>query len=670
MFIVSLLVTLTWIPLFGGPSAVDDATILRAMNTIVSHFPAESARIQKGVKGVAALWREQDGTPDDFVTFCSENFIGDKDQLKQTFLHLQQHEEVLSGHFNKMLLDLKIPLHLDTGDILPIDMLFGQYNPAAHLTEDLFQNKIAFMVVLNFPFMTLEEKSETYPKWSRLDWAYARVGDEYISRVPAEVYQKISQVTTDADTYIADYNIYMGNLRTEDGKSLFPADLKLISHWGLRDELKAQYADDKGLARQKMIYQVMKRIIQQEIPASVINNEDDTWAPYSNTLFKDGKPSTAEREPDTRYGHFLSTYQAMRLLDPYYPTLPTHIARRFEQDREIPEATVEKLFTDLMSSPEIRRVGALIQKRLGRNLEPFDIWYDGFKSRSTISEDLLDKKVKARYPTLAAFEKDIPNILTSLGFEKGKASFIASKIAVDPARGAGHAWGAEMKSEKSRLRTRVPKDGMNYKGFNIAMHELGHNVEQTLTLHDVDYYELRGVPNTAFTEAFAFVFQGKDLQVLGINVDDPNAKYLETLDKVWAAYEIMGVSLVDMKVWHWLYDHPGATPAQLREAVLSIAKDVWNQYYSDIFGVKDEPILAIYSHMIDGAMYLPDYPLGQLIEFQISHYLEGKNLGEEMPRMCAAGRLIPEAWMKNAVGASISTQPILKATDEALKVVK
>jgi hypothetical protein len=35
----------------------------------------------------------------------------------------------------------------------------------------------------------------------------------------------------------------MGKLLNQNGKTLFPEDMKLISHWGLRDELKSDYAD-------------------------------------------------------------------------------------------------------------------------------------------------------------------------------------------------------------------------------------------------------------------------------------------------------------------------------------------------------------------------------------------------------------------------------------------
>ena len=46
-------------------------------------------------------------------------------------------------------------------------------------------------------------------------------------------------------------------------------------------------------------------------------------------------------------------------------------------------------------------------------------------------------------------------------------------------------------------------------------------------------------------------------------------KELKALDTFWGAYEIMGVSLVDMQAWHWLYDHPQAGPGELKQAVIA-----------------------------------------------------------------------------------------------------
>lgn len=669
IFLVALIFLMA--DLRGGEQAVDAKTKEEVRGSLLQKYgESQKFRIEKGVEQAASLWKKEDGTLDDFKNFCQQNFVAEPELLDLNFQRLETNYEVLTGHFTKMLLDLKRPLHLDWGKILPLDMMFGQFDPSSHLSEDLFRNKIAFFILLNFPHYSLSEKTELGAEWSRKDWAYARMGDVFISRVPAEVYQKISQVMTEADTYISEYNIYMGKLVDKEKKTYFPEDLKLITHWGLRDELKARYNNPEGFFKQRMIYEVMLHIINQDIPRLVINSPEHLWNPFTNKVYKGDEEITAEPEPDTRYQHFLHTFEGMKMLDSYYPALPTHIRRKFEVVREIPEEEVEALFRSFISSPQVRKVGKLISQRLGRELEPFDIWYPGFKSGGGIAEEELDRMVSERYPTIEAFENDLRNILLKIGFSEKQADFIAPKVEVDPARGAGHAWGAEMKEEKSHLRTRVPQKGMNYKGFNIAMHELGHCVEQTLTLQKVDHYMLHGVPNTAFTEAFAFVFQEKDLDVLGVKSRDANREHLKALDDLWNTYEIMGVSLVDMKAWHWLYEHPDAKPEELKRAVISIAREIWNEYYADVFGIKDQPILAIYSHMIDSALYLPDYPLGHIIAFQIGQYLEGKNLGEEMERMCVAGSIIPQLWMENAVGTRISAAPLLRAVDEALEHMK
>jgi hypothetical protein len=524
---------------------------------------------------------------------------------------------------------------------------------------------------LNFPHYSLDEKTQLGENWSRKDWAYARMGDVFVSRVPSALLQKQSEAMSNADLYISEYNIYMGKLVDDAGKSLFPEDLKLISHWGLRDELKSNYANiEVGFEKQKTIYEVMKHIIAQDIPGTVINNNSVTWNPFNNKIWKNGTEEKYTAEPNTRYQHVLNNYHALRAIDKYSPSYPTYISRKFDEEFEIPQKTVEKLFTDFVSSSVVKDVAKLIEKRLGRKLQPWDIWYDGFKSRSTISEELLNSTTTKKYPTPSALKADLPNILVKLGFAKDKAQWISSKIEVDPSRGAGHAWGAQMKSENAHLRTRIGDKGMDYKGYNIATHEFGHNVEQTLTLNDVDYYMLTGVPNTAFTEAWAFIFQTRDLQLLGIKEDNPDKKALMALDNFWSTLEIMSVSLVDMNLWKWLYENPDATAEQTKDATIKIAKDVWNKYFADIFGVKDQPILAIYSHMIDYPLYLSAYPLGHLIEFQMESYMDGKVLGTEMMRICAQGRILPKYWMIGAVGQELSIEPTLEATKKALENIK
>ena len=655
-------------------SNINQETIETTIQELCSQYGSDQeARIRRSVPQVASLWETTDGTPEDFKSFCLQHYVADPTQLERMSQILQDNLESLLGCFNKISVDLKYNLHCEGPEITPLDEMFGGFDPSAHFTDDMYEQKIAFAVVLNFPYYSLQEKNELGKNWSRQQWAYARLGDLFTSRVPAACNQNLSNQLAAADNYISNYNIMMGQLRDEKGKPLFP-NMALITHWGLRDELKTHYNQgEEGLAKQRIIYQVMRRIIDQTIPQCVINNDQVIWAPYSNQVTKlDGSAvEDAKPEPDTRYQFFLNNFHAMQQVDRYNPMYPTAIERAFNQDMEVSYEEIEQLFTTFCSAPEVATVAKLIEKRLGRKLEPFDIWYDGFKSRSTINEDLLTAKTQKLYPNKEAFATlGMPSILRQLGFNNEKTKFICNHVTVDASRGAGHAWESNMRSDNARLRTRIGKEGMDYKGYNIAVHEFGHNVEQTITLHDVDNYIMKGVPNTAFTEALAFVFQTRDLEFLGIHDANPNREALETLDIFWGCYEIMGVALVDMYAWHWLYEHPTASAADLKAQVIAIAQQVWNQYYANILGEENSPILAIYSHMIDSPLYLPNYPYGHIIQFQLEQQLKGKDIAAEIERIYPVGRLTPQNWMRHAVGTEVSTQPLLTAATEALKELK
>jgi hypothetical protein len=653
------------------PSGISESTIAEAIKSIENKVKSQSELIEKGVKHAASLWRDNDGTPEDFVKFCSENFMNDAAQKEASFYRFSEYLESLYGHFNKLSLDMQENVQLKKGEVLPIDAQFAAYNPGAHMINDFYDNKIAFIVALNFPYFSTEEKNISRPNWTPLQWGYARLGDVFSSRIPSELIQQASKVSAEGDAYIADYNIYMGNLLNEDNQKLFPTNMVLLSHWNLRDEIKANYANKEvGFKKQALIYQVMQRIIDQSIPKTVINSGKQDWNPTTNEVFVSGTKTESEAETDGRYQHILNNFHVYQAFDKYEPAMPTAIQRAFSVSMQIPQPEVQKLFNEFLSSPQVQEVATIIKKRLGRDLSPWDIWYDGFKARSSINEESLNAITEKKYPNAAALEADLSNMLLKLGFTKEKATFIASRISVDPARGSGHAWGASMKSEKAHLRTRIPDTGMNYKGYNIAVHEFGHNVEQTISLNNVPNYMINGVPNTAFTEALAFVFQERDLFLLNMKNTDPEKDYLKTLDIFWSVYEIMGVSMVDMKMWQWLYANPNSTATELRDAVLQITKDVWNTYFASVFGVRDQTILGIYSHMINSPMYLPNYAFGHLIHFQLEEHFKTHEFAPEVMRIFALGQLTPNEWMKQAVGMPLSNEALLQATEIAVEKLK
>ena len=656
---------------------------------------ADSARVACGVAQAAALWQAQDGTAEEFKAFAVAQVAADDTERAALMEQLSRIWERCYESADMLSVELLKPTQL-TNAATPgePDWIMSAYSPMAHFSDDMFANKMAFLTILNFPHYTLAEKNTLGGEWSRYEWAAARMGDMFTTRVPARVEQEVAQAYADAENYIADYNIYMGSLLTEDGRRLWDEDVVLLSHWNLRDELKANYGKDTlSQERQEMIFKVMQRIIDQSIPQAVINAPCD-WKPYSNTC------AQPNREPDTRYERILGHFHAYQQVDAYCPQAPTAIIRNFEESIEMPLEQVDSLFRSLISAPEVAAVGKRIEQRLGRGLRPYDIWYDGFKTRATLDQDALTEQTRRRYPDAEAFRRDMPRMLQTMGFAPEKAREICSHIVVEPARGSGHAWPALGRQEPARLRTRIGQGGMDYKGYNIAVHEFGHNVEQVLDLYDIDYYTLAGVPNTAFTEASAFLFQARDLELLenkkspsktlsnsplkGENSSlpfregqggskSPSKRDVEGLDLdiFWSMYEIMGVSLVDMQMWQWLYAHPEADAAALREATIGIAKEVWNQYYEPVLGEHDCTLLAIYSHMVDVPMYLPNYPIGNIVQFQLSQYLRQcptpQAWAEEYTRIYQQGRLTPNHWLLQAVGATPSIDPMLEAVRKALQ---
>ena len=654
---------------------IHEESIQQALTTLSQTHPnADLSLAERGVRQLATLWQEADGTEADFVGLVTTHYATTAEEKKILYNRLSHILEQCGQSADLLNNTLQEPTTLvGKGEPSIVDWIISGYSPMAHFTEDMFANKIAHICVLNFPSYTLEEKNTLGQEWTRLEWAYARMGEVFNTRIPGSVYAHSAQAMSEAENYIAGYNIMMHCLRNEQGEQLWQEPMALLSHWNLRDELKSNYANaPHAQEKQEMIYQVMLRIIRQDIPACVVNNAEYLWKPYSNevkevegSIMQDVKGSG-----DERYQKILDIFHAMQQIDAYREDAPSHVLRTFNEDLEIPKAEIEALFLQLIQSDEIKAVAQIIRERLGRELRPYDIWYDGFKSRSTLSEDKLTSQTQSRYPTALAFEKDMPRMLMDLGFGKEQAHNIASHIVVEAARGSGHARPCVGRNQPARLRTRISDKGMDYKGYNIAVHEFGHNVEEVLSLYDIDYYTLAGIPNTGFTEASAFLFQQRDLQLLGYKAKGDEANGAEVLDMIWGMYEIMGVSLVDMAMWEWLYANPKATAVQLREAVIAIAGDIWNKYYAPLLSEPNCPLLGIYSHMVGYALYLPGYPIGQLVQFQLEEHLakcqNPTEFAKEYSRIYQQGKLTPDAWMRGAVGEAMSVEPILKAVRKAL----
>ena len=659
--------------------AIDPAAAAAAVTALIAkHGDAARPRIERGVAQVAALWRQRDG---DLSGFCLEQFVADPAGLDGLFARMETLLEQLDGHMLELQRMLKWNTDVDTGPNLAVDALLAAFDPAAGIVEDLFTSKVAFVALLNFPLRSLADQQQGAAGFDRRQWAELALTRRFDSRIPGTITAAATAAEANADGYIAGYNLWMHHVLDDHGHRRFPSGKRLISHWNLRDELKANYADPEGLAKQRTIVKVMERIVTQSIPRAVIDNPRLDWDPFANTVMvapadtveQDApadRPTNAATapEPDTRFEHVLARFHAEHEADRFAPTAPSYLERAFAEAR-LPEDRVRKLILEILESPLAADAAKEIKAALHRDLGPQDLWYEF--GGGEIAEATLDAETRRRYPTAAAFAADLPRILRDLGFTADQAKTLAANIDVDPSRGAGHAMQAERRGDKPHLRTRIESGGMDYKGYNIAVHELGHNVEQYFSLYEVDHTLLKGVPNTAFTEALAFLFQARDLELLGRPRAGAAADRLRVLDHYWNTREIAGSALVEIDTWRWLYAHPDANAAQLREATVSIARATWDRYYAPHLGGQGETaLLGIYSHTISLPLYLFNYVLGHVIAFQMEEHLAGKDaatFAAEYARVARQGAILPDAWMIGATGAPVSAGPLLAAAARALK---
>jgi hypothetical protein len=617
--------------------------------------PDQRLRIQRGLAQAARFWRPGDGGAGEFEGFVRAQFAGRPADLDRLFERLEQVMASLEGRLLGIGRGLREPAE---DPPLPVDALLATLEPGIHLPEDAFRDKLAFAVLLNFPLTTVQERVRDGGSWTRRQWAEAWLTERFARRAPAQADQAGAEAAAAAERTIAGLTIRADHLLDARGRHPFPPGLRLLAHWDLRDEIRAQYREGPaGLARQRELQKVLERLVTQTIPAVVIDNPGVDWDPASNAL----QPAGQDAAPDeTRYRMLLRTFQAARELDPYCPLAPTRMAR-VDQERQLSEARVRALLEAVCGSPLAARTARCIRGRLGRALEPFDIWY-AFPGEA----GRLDDQVRRRYPTANAYAQDLPNLLRALGFTPEKAAWLAGRIQVAPARGSGYALGARPWAD---LRVRVPigPGGMDARGFHIAVHETGHAAALCFARDQAEPPLAAGAPRAAFAEALAWMFQARDLELLG----QPRPAAATVLEAFWSTWEMAGSALVDLDVWHWLYQHPGASAAELEAAVAAAAGALWNRYYAPLLGQKDCVLLACRSHLVTDGLGLPDYPLSRMIAFQIRRGLgpDGR-LGDAFERCARLGRLTPDLWMTRATGSPLGPEALLEATEAALQAVR
>jgi HAMP domain-containing protein len=628
------------------------------------HGESHRQRITEGVARLALHWTPEDGDEAALADFCREYYVADVKEHTRLVDRFETMLQTVQGHLYEIQRTNRRWADLRGDEFPPIDDLMAKFDPAPDLSDQFYRQKIAFVALLNFNRPDLATMIKEGDTWSINQWAEIRLCQVFGPRIPSEVSDLARELGHEASMFVSQFHIPVDRMVDADGKKWFEQGRKLIAHWLVRDEIKSAYNDPGGLAKQRALAWVMARHIDGTIPEAVMSGEaNGDWDPQANTV-DGGDPGPLLGT--VRYERWLDMLTVAKAYDKHHVEHPTAIARKFELAREIPEEEVERLLIELLSAPVRTDLAAYMSKRLGRPLEAFDIYYD------ELAQGKPSAEMNERVRTLCADEKELqaklPEILRGLGYTDEDADFLGRRIRIEIAKGAGHAMRPGLVEYDAWLRTSRLEKEVGWDGFDTAMHEMGHNLEQLISTHFVPRPALRNVPNTACTEAFAFLYQSLAKRVLGIepDPDEPDSFDIDTVQTMLAACQIAGPSLVELYVWRWLYENPDATPEAFRDQLIAISDDVWAKYYQAHFGDDPYHILGAYQHMVAYSLYLPDYTLGHIISHQIRSHMRGKDLAAETKRICGLGRFTPELWMTKAVGRGISAAALIEDTAAAL----
>jgi len=638
-----------------------DDIVTKAVDSLVSRWGDEVRdRAAEGVKQAAAAWCEADGDAEAFLAFVEARFVGEPAKRDELLGRVEDTWYQLYGHLYQMRRMMARWRDLDAYEDPGIDDLLYAFTPAPDLCEELYRSKLAFVVLLNFARRTVAQKLADGAAWSLAEWTAVQAADGVPRRIPKEVNDKAREVHTRAQKFTAEFHVPVGCVIDAEGRHPFAPDRKLLAHWLIRDELRSYYGNADGLPKQRLLARVMGRHVDGTIPRAVMAGDAKTWCPVSNAV--EGREATELVGPE-RYDIWRSTFDLAGDVDPYYPDYPRLMERALEMNLQMPVKRVESLLRNLLVSGVRKDVMAYVQKRLGRPLEAFDIYYNDLMPAEPAEE--LDAAVSKRFPSFDAFQEQMPDVLRELGFDTDTAAFLAARIQVDPARGCGHASPSGLFEYPALLRTNRVGNRINWAGLDCTMHELGHTVEQVFTLHRTPRVGLKGIPHTSISEAFAFTLQAKARDVVGLTLPS-GFDHVDMLKEYLSAVEIAGPALVDLLAWQWMYETQDFSAGELRDFTVATADAVWAEYFQPYFGRDENYLMGAYQHMVGLMLYLPNYVVGHVIAHQIRKHLEGKSLAEEVERMCSQGDTSVPLWMQRAVGSDVDENAMIEDVRAAL----
>ena len=133
------------------PSWMEASAAKLEKDLVARYGEGQRERARRGLVQLSELWREEAGDAAAFEGFVSSGFAGDQATLDEMFNRFEYLLEKLDGHMLEIALVCRRQADLDIGPIMPFDEVFAGWDPSSHVLDDFFRNKLAFIVLLNFP---------------------------------------------------------------------------------------------------------------------------------------------------------------------------------------------------------------------------------------------------------------------------------------------------------------------------------------------------------------------------------------------------------------------------------------------------------------------------------------------------------------------------------------
>lgn len=141
----------------ANTSNIAESTVTKTVKSVRALTTLPDAIVERGIKQAAALWTAQDGSQQDFEQLCKDYYCKNLEEKTTLYYRLCDNFETILGHNNRISIELQRPEQLVGYPSTAVDQMFSAYDGTAHFQEDMFANKLAFVVIINFPHFTLAE---------------------------------------------------------------------------------------------------------------------------------------------------------------------------------------------------------------------------------------------------------------------------------------------------------------------------------------------------------------------------------------------------------------------------------------------------------------------------------------------------------------------------------